>query len=140
MTLDMISIGERIKNRRKELHLTQNDIKNTCGISSGSMSEIERGIRTPSIVIFHLLSQILDCSMDWLATGISPNAEHSSISEYRISDDDENFLKNFHQLTPDDQDEILLLLDLKLRKMRRLKDSKAKSSQSMTIDSRNMVG
>lgn len=85
MTLDMISIGERIKNRRKELHLTQNDIKNTCGISSGSMSEIERGIRTPSIVIFHLLSQILDCSMDWVGLQeISPNAEHSSISEYRI--------------------------------------------------------
>ena len=35
--ITMESIGNRIKNRRKELHLTQTDIKSTCGISSGAL-------------------------------------------------------------------------------------------------------
>jgi len=43
MEIIMKSIGERIRNRRKELHLTQTDIRAACGISSGALSEIENG-------------------------------------------------------------------------------------------------
>ena len=45
MELDIQSIGTRIKERRKELKLTQLEIKERAGISSGNMSDIERGNR-----------------------------------------------------------------------------------------------
>lgn len=48
MELDIQSIGKRIKKRRKELHLTQTEIKEKTGISSGNMSDIERGNRIPA--------------------------------------------------------------------------------------------
>ena len=113
MEIIMKSIGERIRDRRKELHLTQTDIKAACGISSGALSEIENGNRTPSVIIFH--------AMDWLATGESSETEKVAISasEDFKSNTEEELLKGFRQLDQDDQDELMGLLALKLRKVKR---------------------
>lgn len=121
MEIIMKSIGERIRDRRKELHLTQNDIKSACGISSGALSEIENGNRTPSVVIFHALANVLECSMDWLATGESSKTEStsSSASGDVLNNVEEELLKGFRQLDQDDQDELMGLLALKLRKVKR---------------------
>ena len=40
MEADTTAIGTRIKTRRKELGLTQLDIKAAAGISSGNLSDI----------------------------------------------------------------------------------------------------
>lgn len=132
MKIDMESIGERIKNRRKQLHLTQTDIKNACGISSGSLSEIENGNRTPSVVIFHALAQVLECSMDWLATGESPDAKSDKFSVSRdcVSDGEYALLDAYRQLDLDDQDEIMDILNMKLNRAKRKKNQSARSSSS----------
>ena len=116
--LDMENTGKRIREKRKELQLTQNDIKSACGISSGALSEIENGNRTPSIIIFHALSEVLNCSMDWLATGKTPNEQKGNIF---VSEDinlklESEFLTGFRQLDPDDQQELLDILEIKLKK------------------------
>ena len=77
MELDMIGIGERIKTRRKELKLSQTDIYERCDITSGALSKIENGKTTPSVIAFYKLSQVLECDMNWLATGISSNMQKS---------------------------------------------------------------
>lgn len=132
MEIIMKSIGERIRDRRKELHLTQNDIKSACGISSGALSEIENGNRTPSVVIFHALANVLECSMDWLATGESSKTENasSSASGDVLNDVEEELLKGFRQLDQDDQDELMGLLALKLRKVKRDGEKMATLSNS----------
>ena len=56
MELDMTTVGNRIKKRRKALHLTQMEIKEKTGISSGNMSEIEQGNRLPAAATLVLLS------------------------------------------------------------------------------------
>ncbi|MCI6859316.1 MAG: helix-turn-helix domain-containing protein [Eubacterium sp.] len=121
MNIDMESIGNRIKGRRKELHLTQTDIKAVCGISSGSLSEIENGNRTPSVIIFHALAQVLECSMDWLATGEYPDAKGKSfsVSEDNKTDVECELLDAFRQLEYDDQEEIMDILYLKLNRTKR---------------------
>lgn len=132
MEIIMKSIGERIRDRRKELHLTQNDIKSACGISSGALSEIENGNRTPSVVIFHALANVLECSMDWLATGESSKTENasSSASGDILNDVESDLLKGFRQLDQDDQDELMGLLALKLRKVKRDGEKMATLSNS----------
>lgn len=132
MEIIMKSIGERIRDRRKELHLTQNDIKSACGISSGALSEIENGNRTPSVVIFHALANVLECSMDWLATGESSKTENasSSASGDVLNDVEKELLKGFRQLDQDDQDELMGLLALKLRKVKRDGEKMATLSSS----------
>ena len=132
MEIIMKSIGERIRDRRKELHLTQNDIKSACGISSGALSEIESGNRTPSVVIFHALANVLECSMDWLATGESSKTENasSSASGDVLNDVESELLKGFRQLDQDDQYELMGLLALKLRKVKRDGEKMATLSNS----------
>ena len=59
--------------------------------------------------------------MDWLATGESSETEKAAISasEDFKSNTEEELLKGFRQLDQDDQDELMGLLALKLRKVKR---------------------
>lgn len=129
----MASIGERIKSRRKELGLTQMDMKAACGISSGALSSIENGGRTPSAVAFLQIAQALDCSMDWLATGESPNVKNEHLCKY-----EDELLKGFRELSAEDQEELLDILMVKLRKVKRAADAKSSTLTNTSEDS--MVG
>lgn len=109
------SIGTRIKQRRNELGLKQLQIKELTGISSGNLSDIENGKKLPSTPALLALSDTLDCSIDWILKGESHNNENSFLSDER----EEELLKGFRQLDQDDQDELMGLLALKLRKVKR---------------------
>lgn len=60
------TIGARIKQRRKELGLTQLQIYENTGISSGNLSDIEHGNKLPSTPTLISLSTILNCSINWI--------------------------------------------------------------------------
>lgn len=105
----MIQIGSRIKKRRKELGMTQPDVYQKCGIDSGSLSKIESGIRTPSVILFYKIAQVLECDIEWLITGESIHT-HTPI----LCQKEEILLKSFRELSPNDQDEIQHFIEYKL--------------------------
>ncbi len=131
MDINMTSIGNRIKNRRKELSLTQTDIYNICGVASGALSQIENGTRTPSILIFYTLAQALQCNMEWLVTGASTNSENFTIYEK-----EEKLLQNLRLLPERDQEEIQELVEFKLHK--KGKDA-VKSSKLIDTNKNDLV-
>jgi len=47
---DLAPLGDRLRNRRKELKLTLQDVADKAGFSVGFISQIERGITVPSLV------------------------------------------------------------------------------------------
>lgn len=110
MNIDMKTIGTRIKKRRIELGLKQMEIKDAVGISSGNLSDIENGNRAPSMTTLYRLSQILNCSIDWMVTGESPNTENPSTS---LSGDSLKLLTYFNAISHKDQEELLILAELK---------------------------
>lgn len=114
----MESTGERIKRRRKELNLTQNQLKQLTGISSGNMSEFEHGKILPSATALISLSSALKCSIDWLLTGNSQISEPSVLSS-----EEQTFLECFRLLNSDDRKEILLLMQFKCERLKRDKFS-----------------
>lgn len=119
-----IMIGQRIKDRRKELHITQAQIKEATGISTGNLSEIENGHILPSSAALMSLSTILECSVDYLLFGESRFSEKTSISN--IEEKDIDMLVSFHGLSEEDQEEIKLLIEIKSQsKNDRLKRMKA---------------
>ena len=132
---DMESIGSRILGRRKELRLTQTDIYNKCGLATGALSKIENGIRVPSCTIFYDLACALDCSMDWLMTGKYAN-EHN----INLCQKEENFLNGFRELSEDDQEELMGLLEMKLRKTHKARETSAKTSGLTNTEKGSMVG
>lgn len=133
MEINMPAIGERIKTRRLELHLTQTDIYEQCGIASGVLSRIENGKNVPSVIAFYKLSQVLKCDMNWLATGFSTNMENSSFYK-----NEEELLNGFRKLSEEDQEEFIEILRLKLRKAQRARS--ANSSSFNSIDNESMIG
>ena len=135
MEIDMVSIGERIKERRLELHLTQTDIYEQCGIASGVLSRIENGKNVPSVIAFHKLSEVLECDMKWLATGKSTNMKNAAFYK-----NEEKLLNGFRALPEEDQEELMEILEMKLRKLKKGKDMVAKSSGLTGTEKGNMVG
>lgn len=130
---NMKNIGNRILERRKELKLTQTDIYNKCGLATGALSKIENGLRVPSCTIFYDLACVLDCSMDWLMTGEYANKHNAELCQ-----EEEKLLNGFRKLSEDDQEELIGLLEMKLRKIQRARNSNSKSLNS--INDSSMTG
>ena len=126
--MDIQSIGKRIKKRRKELHLTQTEIKEKTGISSGNMSDIERGNRLPAATTLAQLSEILDCSIDWILTGKSPVSENLISPD--IGEKDQKLLSLFHEISEEDQEELLMIAQLKYNRTQKSKEAETTSSLS----------
>lgn len=108
-------VGQRIRQRRKDLNITQTQIQQETSISSGNLSCIENGKYLPSAIALLELSKILDCSIDWILTGKSSISENVEILENEESE----FLKSFRKLLPDDREEIMEIMELKLRRSKR---------------------
>lgn len=118
--MNNMEIGNRIKQRRKELGLTQVQIHAQTGISSGNLSLIENGKTLPSSSALINLSDLLQCSIDYLLKGVSLNSNNDEIFNFKdsldVSPEDKQLLENFHKLHIDDQDEILAMIELKLKR------------------------
>ncbi len=64
-----VDMGMRIKEKRKELKLTQEMLAEMLGISVKHLSEVERGIAGLSIDNLVHLSYVFDVSIDYLIKG-----------------------------------------------------------------------
>lgn len=121
--MNNMEIGIRIKQRRKELGLTQVQIYAKTGISSGNLSLIENGKTLPSSSALINLSDLLQCSIDYLLKGTSSNSENNEMFNFKdslaVSAEDMTLINNFHQLSLDDQDEILALIEIKIKRKNR---------------------
>lgn len=135
MDISMDSIGNRIRERRKELRLTQTDMHRECGITSGALSQIENGSRVPSAIAFYSISQALNCSMEYLMTGISSETKNTE-----IFGNEKKLLDGFQKLPEEDQEELLEILEMKLRKVQRARGTSAKSSDLTDTEKGDMVG
>lgn len=128
---DMETIGLRIKSRRIELGLKQTKIKEYVGISSGNLSEIENGKRSPSMQNLYKLSEVLNCSIDWIVKGESLVSEKSVPSE--LGELERQLIKQFRSLGQADCEEILMIVQMKYdRHMKKMESSPSGGKQILT--------
>ena len=59
-------MGDRIKETRRKHHWTQDQLAEKVDVSLEYISEIERGLKTPSMQVFIKLVEVLDVSADYL--------------------------------------------------------------------------
>lgn len=125
-------IGQRIKDRRKELHITQTAIQEACGISSGNLSGIETGRYLPSAVSLIELARILDCSVDWILTGESSISKNLTSVDIKENSTQKRLLEYYSQMSATDQEDLLLIAKMKADKVKG--EGTAKSSLSGNND------
>jgi transcriptional regulator with XRE-family HTH domain len=63
------TIGERVRHRRTELGLTQDDLAQRAGISKSFLSDLENGKRSIGAETLLDLGQAMGVSLDFLMTG-----------------------------------------------------------------------
>lgn len=113
-------IGQRIKERRKALKITQTQIQENTSISSGNLSCIENGKYLPSATALVELSNILECSVDWILTGNSSISNNQTALD--IKDSERTLLTQFKELSEDDQEEILMMVQLKYNRTQKARE------------------
>lgn len=72
-----LALGAEVRDLRKAKRLTIKALSEATGISIGHLSEIERGISTPSIKALHDIAQALGVTIGWFLH----NAEESETAE-----------------------------------------------------------
>lgn len=123
--MNNVEIGKRIKQRRLELGYTQSFIYNKTGISTGNLSGIEKGSSAPSASALCELSQILECSVDYILFGDSPKSENTCSSNIKksLSPIQEMILSSLEELDSLDQEEVLDIIEMKICRKKRLAKS-----------------
>lgn len=79
MKLDYHSIGTRIAQRRRALHLTQANVAELCDITDQYLSNIERAVSIPSTEVIMRLATALDTTPDEFLVGTA----HQEGDEWR---------------------------------------------------------
>jgi len=82
-----ISLGERLRRQRKRLGLTLQEVADRAGLSVGFISQIERGITTPSLSSLVAVSRVLQCHVsEFLAQpeATAPLTRHSERPHYSV--------------------------------------------------------
>lgn len=122
-------IGQRIKNKRKELNITQTQVYNELGISSGNLSGIENGKSLPSAAALIGLSRMFKCTTDYILFGESPKSEPVIISDNK--DYEDKMLEMLSKLSDTDKEEIYMITKMKYDRGQQEKYATAKSSPSV---------
>lgn len=96
------SISERIKNRRKELNLSQAELASKAGLQPPAISQYESGARRPSFEALRKLSFGLNVSTEYLISG------HNQIeTTEHLEKNDRIFLKVIHSLSLSNREKLL---------------------------------
>lgn len=76
-------LGERIREERKRIHLTQAQLANEVGISDTYMGAIERGERSLTLDTLVKLANRIGVTIDYILTDFVDGSNESIIDEFK---------------------------------------------------------
>ena len=101
-----ITLGQRIKQRRKQIGLSQSDLSKAAGVSDSSVSLWESDNTAPRGANLHKLATALQCSPTWILFGDedqTPGAPKPDDSSSRLPDDEVELLHLYRALPESEQ-------------------------------------
>lgn len=123
MEMKNLSIGERIRARRKDLNHTQRTLAKALKISHVSVSQWERDDSEPTGKNLFALSKILKCSPTWILFGDDDQApEASPALEAPMDDRHLELIELFDALPESEQDSQLEIMRARVENFNRLFD------------------
>lgn len=93
--IDYVALGKRIKNKRIENKLTQEQLGELCELSAAHIGHIERGTRILSVDVLVKIAQVLNVSVDYLLFDSVENDNILSSIAPILKDSDKNKVKHF---------------------------------------------
>lgn len=86
-------LGQRLRQSRRQRHLSIRDLAQKTGLSVGMVSQIERGLSTPSLRSLRLLANTLDVPISWF---FPDSAQAQAERRYIVRSDQRRRLKVPH--------------------------------------------
>ncbi|HHT5345806.1 TPA: helix-turn-helix domain-containing protein [Raoultella planticola] len=121
MEMKNLSIGERIRARRKDLNYTQRTLAKALKISHVSVSQWERDDSEPTGKNLFALSKILKCSPTWILFGDDEPAPDSlPAMESPLDERHVELIELFDALPESEQDSQLELMRARVENFNRL--------------------
>lgn len=93
--IDYAALGKRIKNKRVENKLTQEQLSEMCELSAAHIGHIERGTRILSVDVLFRIAQVLNVSVDYLLFDSVENDNILSSIAPILKDTDKHKVNNF---------------------------------------------
>lgn len=98
MTVDYRLIGMRIRDARKENHMTQEDLAEKLDVSVGYVSQVERGATKISLELLGFISAILGKDLSLFVSGTETESPRYMVTELtekmqKLSDENRRILE-----------------------------------------------
>lgn len=95
--IDYAALGKRVKNKRVENKLTQEQLSEMCALSAAHIGHIERGTRilSLSVDVLFRIAQVLNVSVDYLLFDSVENDNILSSIAPILKDTDKNKVNHF---------------------------------------------
>lgn len=93
--IDYAALGKRIKNKRVENKLTQEQLGEMCELSAAHIGHIERGTRILSVDVLFRIAQVLNVSVDYLLFDSVENDNILKSIAPMLKDSDKNKVNHF---------------------------------------------
>lgn len=101
-------LRSRIMETRERRGMNQAKLAEKAGITPAAISQIEKGLRIPTIPVLQKIANVLGVSIDYL-TGKTDEPELQDMLQY---EDFKTFFRGYRSLAPKDQKTISELVDL----------------------------
>ncbi|KAF1367360.1 helix-turn-helix domain-containing protein [Yokenella regensburgei] len=101
-----MTLGQRIRQRRKDIGWSQKELSKAAGVTNSSISLWEGDNTAPRGENLHKLSQALQCSPTWILFGDedkTPGAPRQLDRENQLSDDEIELLQLYRALPESEQ-------------------------------------
>lgn len=111
----MLSLGDRIKYVRKKNKMNQVEFAKIIGVSQGTLSELEQDKYKPSIETIILIYKHFKVDLEWLLVNLNKENSQTNACISKIEDKEVELLTLFRKLSTRDEDEIIGIIELKLK-------------------------
>jgi len=108
----MRTIGQRIRARRRELKLTQEEVAKKVGVSSVAVGHWEKDTNEPSGTNLHALAKVLRVTIDDLIQDSSSVRERPASYNATLSDEALEVARAFERSSPEMKAAALRLLEV----------------------------
>ncbi|MFP2504466.1 helix-turn-helix domain-containing protein [Buttiauxella gaviniae] len=135
--MNEMTLGQRIRQRRKDIGLSQSKLSKAAGVSDSSISLWESDTTAPRGENLHKLASVLQCSPTWILFGDEDKAPGEPVAQdeqLQISDEERELLQLYRSLPESEQQAQIQNLRARVSNFNRLfnelLEARKRSSQS----------
>lgn len=131
-----MSIGSRIKERRNELKITQEELAKQIGVTKGAIANYENEVSKPKIELMYKLFEALDCDANYLH---QDDMLAGAYSNKATPKEFEDIIKKYRKLDKAGQELVNVVIDKEVERVEKYGLLKENISNAHTSSTKSII-